>query len=320
MHYLRDKTNGATVLKLSSITCFLFILGALILVMRNPSQGYELSSYSALPPLAWALLISAIAGGIIIAIYQVLKGDRGGGNWWKVGLAIVLLSNFIIVLLPALRGYAFSGRADHLSHLGMVKDILQFGSFGSNIYPVTHTLISQLCLVLDIPPTEMMLIIAPIFYLLFVAFTYLLCQEILPQPAAILATVSGTVLFCYYYIRVFPMGFACIIFPLIFFLYFRAWNKPSLSLRLLHISFIVLMAFFHVVTSLMLSLSLVIMELSKPLFNRLFVAQREQEPGLPSVGRISLSLAAISFIVFMLWRMPINGRSDKVLLQILPNR
>ena len=30
----------------------------------NPSLGYELSIYSAMPPVVWALLVSAITGGI----------------------------------------------------------------------------------------------------------------------------------------------------------------------------------------------------------------------------------------------------------------
>ena len=232
----------------------------------------------------------------------MLKGGKETGNWWTVGLSIVLLSNLIIILLPALRDYALLGRSDHLSHLGMVKDIIQFGSFGSNIYPVTHTLISQLSLILNIPSMEMMHFIGPLFYLLFVAFTYLLCREILPRPAAILATLAGTVLFSAAYTQVSPFAFSVITFPFVFFVYFRGWNKPSVSLRLLLISWIVLMALFHVVTSLVLTLSLLIMELSKPLFNRLFVTQRKQEsPALPSVGQTSLGLVAISFIVLMLW-------------------
>lgn len=294
-----DKVNKTTILKLSSIICFLFILVALILIRRNPSQGYEVSIYSAIPSLIWVLLISAIVGGAAIVVYQVLK-SKETRNWWKVGLLLILLSNLIIALLPALRGYAFSGRADHLSHFGAVKDILQFGNFSSNVYPLTHTLISQFCLVLNIPSMNMMCFAAPLFYLLFVAFTYLLYQEILPKPAAILATVSSTMLFCYYYVRVVPFGFAAIMFPLIFFLYFKAWNKPSLSLKLLVISLIGLIVFFHPVTSLVLTLSLIIIELSKPLFNRLFIAKKKQEPST-SAGRISLSLVAISFIVLMLW-------------------
>jgi len=77
-----NKINKTAILKLSSIICFLFIIAALVLIRKNPSQGYEVSIYNAIPSPIWILLISAIFGGTAIIIYQVLN-IKEAGIWWN---------------------------------------------------------------------------------------------------------------------------------------------------------------------------------------------------------------------------------------------
>lgn len=294
------KVNSNITLKILSAVLFLFVAAAAILIARNPATGYELSIYAAMPPLFWILLITAFGGGIGIVVYHISK--RKEGNWWQIGLLLILLSNLVIVLLPYLRGYAFSCSGDHLSHLGYVKDILNTGEFSGDVYPITHILIAQACSILNIPPEAMMNFAGPFFYLMFVLFTYVLSRELLPRPAAILASVASTVLFCYYYNQVFPMGFAFITFPLIFYLYFKYSRGKSVSLATLLIVLVVLMAFFHPVASFMLIAALVVMELAKPLVNRYYPGKiNPARSFLPQPEQISLSLPLIAFIVLMLW-------------------
>jgi len=291
------------ILKMSSIVLFLFILAALVLIGRNPISGYELSVYEAISPLTWAFLITAIIGGIAITVHQAHKADGERGSWWKVGLSLILLSNLIIIMLPFLRGYVFSDYGDHLSHLGTINNIIQTGNLPAGlVYPITHNLISEFFLISNISTIDLMHTTSPIFYLLFVFSTYFLSKEILHQRAAILATVSSTVLFCYYYVEIFPMGFAFITFPIIFLLYFKAVKRDSISLRSLLIILVVLMAFFHPVASFMLTLALVVMELSRFLYNRMSITKSQPDASSPTLmQRISMSLPLISFIVLMLW-------------------
>ena len=157
---------------------------ATILIIQNPSTGYEISVYSAMPAMIWILFSVAITGGIAIVVYQVTAGhERKGGDWWQIGLLLILLNSVVIILLPYLRGYAFSGPGDHLYHLGSVKDIIWTGSTTlGNIYPITHILISQFSSILNISPEIMINFIGPLFYLLFVLFTYLLSK---PSPAPV---------------------------------------------------------------------------------------------------------------------------------------
>ncbi len=306
---------SSVVLKAISTLLFLSILTAVILIVQNPSTGYELSIYDAVPTTIWVLLVLPIIGGISIVVYEASRSEKNG-NRWLLGLLLILLSNLVILLLPALRDYAFSGNQDHLTHFGMVRDILQFGHFGAdNIYPITHVLISQLCLILNVSPATMMSFISPFFYLLFVLFTYALCQEILPRKAAILATVSSTVLFAYYYVRVIPFGFAAIMLPLVFFLLFKSRSTQSVSLRLLVIVLIILTVFFHALTVMILILSLVVMTLSQPLLDRLFLHQKkENTPSMALRGQNTLILAAIGFVTLMLWAWNAEGFWSSVVL------
>lgn len=280
---------------------FTFISIAVVLIIQNPSPGYEISVYTALPPLVWVLLATAIAGGISIVVYEASRSGKNG-NWWLLGLSIILLSNLVIVLLPILRGYLFNIRVDHPIHLGIVKDILLTGRFPSGIvYPVTHILVAQASSILNISLTTAMNLTGPIFYLLFVLFTYLLCQAILSRPATILATTASTVLFIFYYTEVFPQGFAFITFPFFFYFYFKPQRETSVSLTFILILLVFQMVFFHVVSAFMLILAMVTMELVKPLFARLYNGKRGLTFSTPSSIRPSLNLPIMGLIVLLFW-------------------
>lgn len=290
------KISRNTILKISSTVFFLFILGALILILGNPSRGYELSIYGALPPLTWVLLVSAIVGGIIIVVYQVLQGDEVKGKWGKVGLSLILLSSLIIILLPALRDYAFYGRGDNLLHFGHVGDTLASGYFSQdNVYPVTHIMISGLSMILNIPAMVIMRFIGPLFYILFVLFSYLLAKQLLAKEgAALLATASSTVLFAYYYIEVFPMGFSFMTFPLILYLYFKSTRSRSAGLTFLLILCLGLTVIFHPAASLALTLCLVILTPVEFLYER-------SRSGVRNTSAVSFSVISLAALMLWVW-------------------
>ncbi|MBN2187355.1 MAG: hypothetical protein JW732_07925 [Dehalococcoidia bacterium] len=303
------------VIKIIAAICFVLIGVALYAIRNSPAIGYELSIYKATPPLALACLLSCIASGIGIIVYQVSKVR----NWWQTGLALILLSNLIIVLLPFLRGYAFSAVDDHLGHLGAVKDILQTGGIpSSNFYPPTHILISQLCSITNVSPEAMINFAGPFFYILFVSFTYLLSREILFRSAAILATAAGTVLICYYYAQIFPMGFTFMIFPLVFYLYFKYQKQGTASVGIPLILLIALTVLFHMVAGFMLTVALLVIELGKPIFNKLYSRKKELPHSFSSrVKSISLSFFLVSFIILLLWVWRYYGIWESRVLQVV---
>lgn len=297
------KNSENVILKISSIVFFLLISVAVILIGRNPSRGYELSIYSAISPMIWALLITAIIGGIAIVIHQVLKEDGERGNWWIVGLSLILLSSLAIVLLPLLRDYAFSSTGDHLSHLGWARDILQNGSIASNdVYPVIHILTSQFSSTLNISPVTIINFVGPLFYLLFVVSTYLLSKELLSKGTAILATTASTVFLTIYYIHIAPVGLSYMTFPLMLYLYFKFIKNKSFPFFGLGVSLVLLMVFFHPASSLTLTFTLLTMELSKIFLVKFYIGKSKRAHSfLYSTGRFSFSLPLISFVGTMLW-------------------
>ena len=208
---------------------------------------------------------------------------------------IILLSSLIFTLLPYLKGYAFSDGGDNLTHLGFARAIVTTGYFGMDeVYPVTHILIAQLSLITGIELEKLVNFIGPLFYLLFVAFTYLFSREILSKPAAILATTASTFLSCYYYSEIFPMGFALTFFPLIFYLYFHNQKVQSVKFTTLLIILVVMMVFFHPVASFALTGALLLMESGRVIYEKLLV--KEKAPVF-----FSSSLLMISFYVLVFW-------------------
>jgi hypothetical protein len=264
------KVKSRVVTKLISTILLLSISLAIVLIARNPITGYELSIYRSLFPLTIILLTVPIITGIGLIILGLYRKE----NYWQLGLLLVMLSNLVLVLLPYIKGYAFSDGGDHLSHLGFAMDILNTGRLSNtDIYPVTHLLVTQLCLVLNIPPEIMINFIGPLFYVFFVLFSYLCAKEILSKPATILATTSSTVLFCFYYYEIFPMGFAFIMFPFIYFLYFKFLKTGSAAVLALLIIMIVVEVFFHPLASFMLAVSFLVMELSNSFLRRFYVVK-----------------------------------------------
>ena len=285
--------------KFVAIALFLFIIAAITSIWSNPIYGYELSIFNSFSYLTWVLIIGPVIGGVGFIVYGVYRKE----NYWQVGLLLIILVNLIIVLLPYLKGYAFSGNGDHLSHFGSIKDILNTGNFSTNdVYPVTHILSAQLSSILSITPEIMINFIGSLFYLLFILFSYLLAREVMPKPAAVLSTTASTVLFSHYYNQIFPMGFAFIFFPLAFYLYFRYLNIKSSRIAILLIIVLLLMVFFHPVSSFILTVSLLVMEVGRLIYSRLFRDKSNiRYPYSYHIKQISFNFAAISFICLMVW-------------------
>jgi len=299
MHF-NTKDSSDYILKSIAIVNFVFILLAIILIERNPATGYEFSIYSSVPVIVWALLLGAIASGTGIIVNQAPISDVKRERYrWQIGLLLILLSNLIIVFLPYISNYAFSGSGDHLSHLGYVKGILQTGTINSrSVYPITHVIVSQLSSITGTSADVLINFIGPLFYLLFILFTYILSRCILPEAAVILATTASTILYCYYYTQVFPMGFAFITTVLVLYLYFKCLNSRSVAFSTLIIIMGCLIVFFHLITSFVLIIILLIMEFGKLFFNKVCIIRGAVEY---KINYISFTISLLLFAILVLW-------------------
>ena len=292
---LNAETGQNRLLKIISSISFILIALALILIAKDsPARGYELSIYSCLPWITWLFLISTLAIGISIIVYEAFTSKS---NFWLVGFFIILLVNFIILSLQIFRGYYVYGLPDPLAHLEYARSIASTGFISEgNFYPVTHILGAVLIEISSIPPEIAMKYLPVIFTVLFMLFTYLLASVVSPKKeyGILAAAASSALLFSYYHLTPYPHALSLLTFPLMFYLYFKSLNTPSLSNKIALIILILLFPFFHPVLEMVLISCLVIAEVAK-----LGCARRIRYSC--RAGNISLNPALISFITFFLW-------------------
>lgn len=281
------------------IFTILFVVVAInaLLISFNSISGYGISLYSGLTLFSWISIILTI----IIGVFLTLINYNNKDNKWILGLGLILLINLILLLLASSQGYVINSGGDVLSHLGYSIDILNTSHIGNlNFYPVTHILIVSFSYLSNIPIINLINYIGPLFYLLFVLYSYLLVKLIFNKNAAILAALSSTVLILPTYYALFPMGLAFLTFPLVFYLYFSYSQNKKPATAMIIILMLIFIALLHPVASFLLFLSLVIFELIKILNNYSF-KQRKIVKNNENSYQISFILAAISIIVLLAW-------------------
>lgn len=231
---LRYKVNLAMIninnrfVKILSCIAFTLITIVLVIIAKNPPAiSYELSIYNSYPPYFWFFLVTSIACGIGIMLHQAFNqeafitfGDTVSykkPQWWIVGLIIIILTNSIFLLLPKFRGYALYGRGtDTLTHLGLIRDILNVGhSGGTNIYPFEHIFGANLILISHISIEKVSVILFVLLSGMYILNVYLLaksCSKHLGQVLMIVVFASPLI-YSFFHITVSPNMFALIMIP-----------------------------------------------------------------------------------------------------------
>jgi hypothetical protein len=278
-----------------AILSFIFITLALWLIeINSPAAGYEISIYSALPWLTWFLLLAALGFGISIIVIEAFTGKS---TLWLVGFFIILLVNFIILSLQFFRGYYIYALSDPIAHLEWARSLASTGYLlKDNYYPVTHILGAVLIEVFDIAPETVMKYLPLIFTMLYMLFTYLLASVVSPKKehALLTAAASSALLFSYYHLSSYPHALALFTFPLLFYLYFKFLNTPSLPIKLPFIIILLLFPFFHPYTELVLISCFLIAEVAK-------LGLPKAKAYSSKLERISTNPALLSLITFYLW-------------------
>ncbi len=278
-----------------SVLIILFLINV-ILISKNRATGYEDSIYSNISTIVWIFLFLSIICGIsLMTIFN--RRD----SYWLAGLAIILLNNMLVLLLPVLKGYVLYGRTDTLTHIGWIKDIVSYGYFEKdNFYPITHVLFSEIALIANIPPTSLFSYMPVLFAMLFMLFIHLLAKAVLNNKEQVLiATASGgTLILWSYHTQLMPNGIADFFFPLVIAIFYLRNTKKSFNYNVLLLILIVLFPFLHPLTTValiftfgMFKLSLRVMEISNKGYKKSFSKLR-QRATVPML---------INVIVFVAW-------------------
>ena len=230
--------------------------------INSPATGYEISIFRALPFAIWILLFFVMVIAIGLIVHAVAYDSTWG---WFFGAILLLLFNSIILSLQFIRGYYLYAISDPFAHIGTAGEILATGYFSNNIYPAVHLVGATISMLTGLPAIHGMIILPLFFTLLFIIFTYLLTHSVSNNNrCAILSLAVATpLLFAYFHLTPYPHALAILLFPLLFFLYFRNLNTPSRGGSILLFSFLVMYVFIHPLIVVVMITSLFAAEVAK---------------------------------------------------------
>jgi hypothetical protein len=162
-----------------SVVSFAFILFALVIITKTPTcLGYEISIYDAYPFYFWIAIVAPIAIPLIVIVLGKQTYDEPIPHIYAMAGA-ALLSMFIFLSLPFLRGYFLYTSGDTLSHYGFLKDISSTGFVGiRNIYPTIHIMIYELMCITNFDFCTVSLFFPQIFMVLYVISIFILSKSI----------------------------------------------------------------------------------------------------------------------------------------------
>jgi hypothetical protein len=166
--------------KILLIFNFFLLLGALEIILRTgPAISYEFSIYDAYPWYFWVLILSAIVCGQLIILGSAVT--QSSKIYYIFGLFAILIANTILLFMTVIRGYLVNNDGDILTHIGIMKDILQTSNIGSNYYPIDHILGVILHLFSGLPLALITQIIPPFFSFLFILSIYFIGKIFFPD-------------------------------------------------------------------------------------------------------------------------------------------
>jgi hypothetical protein len=309
------KFNNKQFLKILIIFSFILYSITVLYLVDYGVTGYFLSIYDNIPFDGLILINFMILIGIIIILFSHSKKN----SFWKLGLLLIFLCNFLILILPYVAGYAYSSHTDHLTHIGLIKDILNVGSLSlntgmftthvnSNFYPLTHIIVAEISLLTTLSVETIAFLIGPFFYAIFILYTYIFTKKI-SKKYRIFSILSATVLFCYFFKEIFAMGFAFLTYPLIFYIYYNYRKRKNMNFAVITIVIISSMTFFHPIAAIILTVILFFYEILNLLISVFIIKTNKYQ--------ISFTLILFSLIMIILWMWQISWLWEKSIMNIL---
>lgn len=297
-----QSSSGLNVNKFLAVIALVFVALSLAIIARtSPATGHEITIYDAYPSHLWLFMIASITCGIGILMHQAFTREES--RWWLAGLAIVILTNSIFLLLPVFRGYAFYGFGDAATHLGWMRDIINTGHITPNdLYPIEHILGASLVQMTGISLESIIPLFSVLFSGMYIAFMYLLARSVASNQGQVLLVIvlATPLIYTANHAAIQPSLFSLFMVPCLFYLYLR--RERSLSGRLANTILILLLAllitYFHPVTALYVIVTFLGFWLAYILYSRFL----RQQPGqYVFIGRNSLGMAGIMCITFFMW-------------------
>ena len=258
--------------KIGYIQCYLSLIllfsVEFYLVVCPPTNQYEFSIYSFYPDILWLSLIVIVFFSIVSLIFYIRHKETN--FFLTINFVFLVLCNSILLFLPLIRGYKILGNGDILTHIGYVKDIINYSNIGDNVYPLLHILSVSIhyCTGMDINITT--LIIPQIFWFLFVLSVFILGRQIFEDRISIIVLLFLGSLLIYKNTQLMfvPYMESFYFIPFVLYLIFKTNKKQDLSLYLLLILICIFITFFHPLTTLILVFLLLIIKTTGIIFEK----------------------------------------------------
>ncbi len=291
--YDENETTGIKAIAAVGTVC---LVVTMVTLHRVPAAaGYEISIYRAYPWYFWGCLIGAAFLGQVVMLLSA-TADRGEGNDWIVGGVLTVVPGLVLMLLPYIRGYPIYGRADVLTHVGLIHDLTETG-ISENIYTPMHILVQSLAVATGLEMMQIMTLLPVVFGLVFFGSLSLVVvqlferrQRVLLSLPVVLIPVAGPS-----HVTVVPFVVSVLLTPLMLYLVIKELRTHAVPFRAMLIVTIVGVVVYHPLTAFFL---LVVLGLYSA-FHHL-PALRSQWTGLPN-------LASLSIVVFSAWYMQYAG-------------
>lgn len=285
--------------KIFSILSLCFIIGAIIILWNNPILHYELSPYSGIPAIAWVVLfISFSLAGYVLVSSQMDK--TGSANrWFLIGLFMIILVAAVVLLFPYIRGAWFTEKADVLSHVTLVAELLAEHHTYS-YYPPLHLLGASLVMIADISPYDAISFLGILIYLLSIIWVYCLAKVVLKDKSMIALAVIAAATFPPGRIATIPYYLSIMFLPLVMAVYFSRYKSMSHAITCLIL--LSLSVFFHPLTGLILMVCLIGIELFQHFQGALASRSMAKQPVTIRGGYSTAMLFLVGFLMWMTYK------------------
>ena len=241
----------------------LILFSLSILLVVPPASNYEFSIYSVYPDFFWLSLFFGIIIGIFILLINALTNIRVKSQL-IFGLLVIFLVDLILFFMPLIRGYLNYGSGDVLTHIGLMKDIIRTGNFGStNIYPVDHILGTTVSYFTGLSTQQITLII-PVFFTFFsIVSFYLLSRIVFSNQSERLLLLTLVTIPSGSALAFMPSVQAAMLLPFFIYLIFKInFLEESGSFNFILIIMSILFVFFHPLQVIFIFLVLIIFKIT----------------------------------------------------------
>ncbi|MBE3089004.1 MAG: hypothetical protein IMZ41_01860 [Actinobacteria bacterium] len=287
-----------------AFTCI--IISLIIIIITPPANIYEISIYNVYPWYFWFLITAAIfIGQLIIFIDVFYDSPENKNKVWLLGATTIIIPIIIVLTLPVIRGYPTYGFGDHLTHIGIIKDIIQFGNIPQdNFYPNLHILTASLLLVSNWGILDSANFIPIFFFILSPISIYLFFRIIFNKRNEMKLALIFTSTFLFFEgnsIYLAPYYQSFLLMPIILYLYFRrGTTKDTILFSLLFIIMLVSYTFYHPINLLLLTLVFLFFAVTFYLYPKINIIKLTESPE-KRLKETSLNVIFFASLLFFIW-------------------